>query len=260
VCSSNLSVARRPLTDGVFATLVDAYLVIIQGGGLLAAHLADVAPDEALTTSTGLLWTMAVPLAAALVLVYGSAAALGRLRPVLRDDRPVQRWVLVVPVIFVVCILVAIDYGALSQQTGTFVVLLLVVTQLVGWGEEGMFRGLGVVTFREHGWSEGRVALWTSVLFGLVHVTNAISRGAAAVPQAVAVSFAGYFFYLMRRRCGTNAVNSVVHGLFDFALLSGTAILVGQAGYAGSLGAIVAYVATGLVVLVRRRHVEPRPA
>ena len=74
------------------------------------------------------------------------------------------------------------------------VLALLVATQMVGWGEEGMFRGIGVTTLREHGLSEGRVALWSSLIFGAVHLTNAVGRGAEAIPQALIVSFAGYFF------------------------------------------------------------------
>lgn len=247
---------RKPLSYGLFAALVIAYLAIIQGGGLLMQRLVDVG-DDPFTTTKGIAVTMVIPLSVALVFTYGAAAALGRLRPVLRDDHPVNRWVIVVPVIFLACILIAVDYGALSEKTAGYVVVLLLATQLVGWGEEGMFRGLGVTTLREHGLSEGRVALWSSVIFGVVHLSNAIGRGAEAIPQALVVSLAGYFFYLTRRRTGGNVVNSVLHGLFDFSLLTGTVILVDQDPYLGSMAGIAAYVITGLVLLVRRHHIEP---
>ena len=52
------------------------------------------------------------------------------------------------PVVFLVCSLVAIDYGALGDKTIGYVLALLVATQFVGWGEEGMFRGIGVTTLR----------------------------------------------------------------------------------------------------------------
>ena len=89
-------------------------------------------------------------------------------------------------------------------------------------------------------------------IFGAVHLSNALGHGAQAVPQALVVSFAGYFFYLMRRVSGGNALNSVLHGLFDFSLLTGTVVLVDQDPYLGSLAAILAYVAAAAVVLVRR--------
>ncbi len=141
---------------------------------------------------------------------------------------------MVVPIVLVVCILVAIDYADLADKTVGYVLALFIATQFVGWGEEGMFRGIGVVALRSHGLTEGKVALWSSLVFGAVHLSNAIGHGAQAIPQALAVSFAGYFFYLTRRVSGGNALNSVLHGLFDFSLLSGTVILVDQDPYVGS--------------------------
>lgn len=83
-----------------------------------------------------------------------------------------------VPVVFIVSIALAIDYSALSQKSLGFILALVVATQMVGWGEEGMFRGIGVVTLRDHGLTEGKVALWSSVIFGAVHITNLIDQGA----------------------------------------------------------------------------------
>ena len=67
--------------------------------------------------------------------------------PGIVDDRPVQRWVRVVPIVFVVAALLAIDYGALADKGVAFAVLLLLSALCVGFGEEGMFRGIGVTTF-----------------------------------------------------------------------------------------------------------------
>jgi hypothetical protein len=54
-------------------------------------------------------------------------------------------------------------------------------------------------------------------------------RFALGIPQAIIVSAAGYFFYLIRRVSRGNVVNSVIHGLVDFSILSGTAIIVTSA-------------------------------
>ena len=197
------------------------------------------------------------PLGTALVFTYAVIGVLRWWHPVFHDDKPVRRWVWFVPAVFLVCSLLAIDYGALGDKTIVYVLVLFVACQFVGWGEEGMFRGIGVIALRSHGLTEGRVALWSSVVFGAVHLTNAIGHGAQAIPQALAVSFAGYFFYLMRRVSGSNVVNSIVHGLFDFSLLTGTAILVDQDPYVGSLTAVLAYLVVGGVLLVRRHHIEP---
>ena len=250
-----MSARPRALPIWGFLVVVLVYLAIIQLGGLALSHVGN--HDEDFTTVDGVLWNMWLPLGAALAFTYSVIGVLGWWRPVFRDDKPVRRWVWFVPIVFLVCSLVAIDYGALGDKAIGYVLVLFIACQLVGWGEEGMFRGIGVTTLRSHGLSEGRVALWSSVIFGAVHLSNAIGHGAQAIPQALAVSFAGYFFYLTRRASHGNVVNSILHGLFDFSLLTGTVILVDQDPYIGSAAAILAYLIVGIVLLVRRHSIEP---
>jgi membrane protease YdiL (CAAX protease family) len=121
-----------------------------------------------------------------------------------------------------------------------------------------MFRGIGVTAFRRHGFSEARVALWSSVVFGAVHLTNALSTGGTAVAQAITVSFAGYFFYLTRRVSGGLVIPAVLHGLFDFSILSGTVI--DDRTYAGGIAAILAYPVVAIILFARRRRIEPTAA
>ena len=173
---------RKSLPYWGFALIVVAYLAIIQGGGTLMARVSGA--DDDFTTTRGVLLNMWIPLGAALVFTYAVVAFLRWGRPVLVDDRPVQRWVRIVPVVLVVSILVAIDYADLMEKSFTYVVVLLVATQMVGWGEEGMFRGIGVTTLRSHGLTEGKVALWSSLIFGAVHLTNAIGRGTGCDPAS----------------------------------------------------------------------------
>ena len=59
------------------------------------------------------------------------------------DDRPVRRWVWVVPAVFADRHRAAIDYGDLADKGIGFVALLLLAALCVGFGEEGMFRGIG---------------------------------------------------------------------------------------------------------------------
>jgi hypothetical protein len=245
----------RKLTYPAFALVVVAYLAIIQVGGRLSRSVFDA--GDGFTTTRDVIVNMWIPLGAAFLFTYGVIAYLGWFRPVLREEHRTQRWVWAVPIILAVCILAAIDYADLADKSLGFILALVVATQFVGWGEEGMFRGIAVTTLREHGLTEGKVALWSSLVFGAVHLTNALSTGGKAVPQAIAVSFAGYFFYLIRRASGGNVLNSVLHGMFDFSILTGTAIFVDQQGYVGSVFAILAYVIIAIVVIARRRHIEP---
>ncbi|OUC80157.1 CPBP family intramembrane metalloprotease [Gordonia lacunae] len=246
--------ARRRLGYAGFAGIVVVYLAIIQLGGLAIARLAD--ESEPVTTA-GVVFGMVIPLGAALLFTIIVVVALGWQKPVLRDDRPVRRWVWVVPAVFVVAILVGIDYGSLAQKDLLFILTLLIATQFVGWGEEAMFRGVGVTTLRDHGLAEGKVALWSSVVFGAVHLTNAMTHGVSAIPQAIAVSLAGYFFYLIRRVSGGNVLNSVIHGLFDFSITTGTVILDDQKTYVGAIAPILVYVVLGIVLFLARHHIEP---
>ncbi len=241
----------------MFALIVIVYLAIIQLGGLLMAALTD--SDDFLSTRA-VFFGMIIPLGVALAFTYGVITYLGWLRPVLHDDRPTRSWVRIVPIVFVVAIVFGINYSALADKGLLYVLVLLIATQFVGWGEEGMFRGIGVLVLRDHGLTEGRVALWSSIVFGAVHLTNGITHGVSALPQAVVVSLAGYFFYLTRRVSRGNTVNSVLHGLFDFTLLTGTVILADQAIYPGTLLPILVYPVLAIVLLVKRHSIEPATA
>ncbi|WP_137874299.1 CPBP family intramembrane glutamic endopeptidase [Rhodococcus sp. Q] len=249
------AVTGRRLTYLTFALIVVAYLAIIKISGTLIAGWAD--EDDTLTTR-GVVFTMLIPLGLSVVFTYGVIAALGWWRPVMKDDRPVNRWVWVVPAILLGAILLGINYSALSEKGWLFIVCLLIATQFVGWGEEGMFRGIGVTVLRQHGLREGQVALWSSLIFGVVHLSNAFTGGGSgAIAQAAIVSIAGYFFYLTRRVSGSNAVNSVMHGLFDFSLLTGTVILLDQQAYVGTFAPLLAYPILVIILLVRRKSIEP---
>lgn len=252
---SDAATHGRRLTYPGFAAVVVVYLVIIQGGGRIATALLDA--DDGLTTTRGVIVNLWVPIGAALLFTYAVIAYLGWFGAVMSESRRTRRWVWVVPIILAVCILGAIDYADLADKTVGYVLALVVAAMFVGFSEEGMFRGIGVQVLRAHGLSEGRVALWSSVVFGAVHLTNALATGGGAVVQAIAVSFAGYFFYLIRRVSGGNVLNSVLHGMFDFSILSGTVILVDQDAYLGTGLAVVAYVVIGIVVVARRKAIEP---
>ena len=245
----------RRLSIAAFIAIVVVDLAILQGVGAIAQSGLEGFEDGHFRTSEQVALGLLLPVGLSVVFVYAVVAALGWWRPVFVDDRPVQRWVWVVPIVFAVAVAVAIDYGALADKGLGFVLLLLLAALCVGFGEEGMFRGIGVTTFRVNGYSEARVALWSSVVFGAVHLTNALSTGGAAIAQAIAVSFAGYFFYLTRRVSGGLVVPALIHGLFDFSILSGT--LSDDGGYAGGIAAILAYPVVAIILLARRHRIEP---
>ena len=216
-------------------------------------HTAYAAP-----TSVNELWrSITVPVLVSLVFVYAVVGVLGWWRPVFTDDRPVRRWVRVIPVIIAVTALAGMNYVGLGKHGAGFIVLFALSMLGVGFAEEGMFRGLGVVAFRVNGFTEAKVALWTCVLFGLAHATNLVSEGPKALLQVLVTAAAGYFFYLTRRVSRGLVVPAVLHGLWDFGTIS--AFVVANKSYLGAGLFILANVVMVIILLIRRHRIEPAP-
>jgi hypothetical protein len=251
------TVGIRKLPVAVFIGIAAVYLVIVQGLAQLLTAGLEVA--YAAPTDLNTLWrSLTVPVVVSLVFVYAVVAVLGWWRPVWVDHKPVRRWVRILPMTMVITVLAGTNYAGLADKGAGFAALLLLTTLAVGFAEEGMFRGLGVTSFRVNGFPEARVALWSSVVFGLAHATNLISEGPKAFVQVLATAVAGYLFYLIRRSSGGLLVPAVVHGLWDFGLISGS--VVAGKSYVGSGLFILADLVLLIIVLVRRHQFEPEPA
>ena len=241
----------RRLTWPLFLLVTVVYVAIIQGVGLLVG--VDTGDsDSQFPTTESIVRNALIPIGLSIVFGVAVATWLGWWGEILRDDRPVAPWVRRVPITMLVAAVIGINYIHLADQTVGLVLCLILLGVFVGVGEELMFRGIGVVAFRRAGFTEGRVALWSSVVFGLVHVSNAIGQGPQAFAQAAIVSTSGYLFYLGRRAGGTILLPMLVHGLWDFSLISS---LVGPdvTAYPGMAVVILAQIGL-IIVLVRRRH------
>lgn len=171
------------------------------------------------------------------------------------DDRRLPRWVWVFPAVMLVAIFAGISYGNLADKGLTYTLLLLVGCLFIGVSEELMFRGIGVIAFRQAGFTEGMVALWTCVLFGLAHSANLFTEGISALTQVLATAVAGYFFYLIRRVVGLLIVSMVLHGLWDFGLITNS---LSNPPAVGAISFILADVVLAVVAIVTIRKVFPR--
>jgi membrane protease YdiL (CAAX protease family) len=94
------------------------------------------------------------------------------------------------------------------------------------------------------------------VIFGAVHLQNAVGEGPQAVAQAAIVSTSGCFFYLALRSGGVILLPMLVHGLWDFSLFSSEVGTDPEATVATVLP-IVAQVVLIVVLLARRHRIEP---
>lgn len=184
-----------------------------------------------------------------------AVAVLGWWRPVFLEGNRLPRWTWVFPIVMLVAIAGGISYGNLSDKGLTYTLMLLVGCLFIGVSEELMFRGIGVTAFRQAGFTEGKVALWTCVLFGLAHATNIFSEGIGAVPQVLITAIAGYFFYVTRRVSGLLIVSMIVHGLWDFGLFTNT--LSTPPGF-GVAVFVLADIVLAIVAVVTIRKVFPR--
>ena len=250
---SFLPTGAKRLSVIAYVAIVVVYLVVLQSLPFLLAggDHSSYASFPTVNSAVKLLW---IPVGISVIIGVIVVSVLGWWPPVLRDDRPVRRWVWSIPIVMVVVILAGTDYGLISQKGAGLFFALLVGTLLVGIAEELMYRGIGVVTFRSLGFTEGKVALWVAVIFGLSHATNIISEGAKSIVQVLVTMVAGYFFYLIRRVSGTLVLGMLIHGLWDFGLL--TSIASGKV-YAGTFLFILADIVLAIVVFVRRHHIEP---
>ncbi|WP_405015101.1 CPBP family intramembrane glutamic endopeptidase [Kitasatospora sp. NBC_01539] len=249
--------AGRQLTWPWFLVVVVVYTAILQGVGKLI-EVDTSGTDGEFPNVDAMVHNVLIPIG--LSILFGAAVVtwLGWWGEVLTYRVPVRRWVRWVPISMLAAAVVGLNYGHLADQSAGLVACLLVLGVFVGLGEELMFRGIGVHVFKRAGFSEGKVALWSSVVFGLAHLSNAFGHGAQAVVQAAVVSTSGYFFYLCLRVGGIILLPMLVHGLWDTSLFS-SLIGTDPSPYAGSFLLIGLQVALIIVLLVRRHSIEPAP-
>ncbi|GMA30561.1 CPBP family intramembrane glutamic endopeptidase [Litorihabitans aurantiacus] len=242
----------RHLRVWQFLVLVVAYVVVIQVSTRLITGGAETSDSP--SSVPVLLREYLVPIGLAAVLVAGVTTALRAWPDVMVESRRLARWTLVIPVVLVLVALGITNYPALAAEGVAFVLVLLVVVLLIGFGEELLFRGLGVRTLRASGRGEVAVGLWVSVTFGAVHLTNALSTGQVgdAVVQSVLATATGFLLYLTLRATGTLVVPMLVHAVFDLGAMSTTVDPDNPSGVT-TIAAGVVLVLVLVVLLLRRR-------
>jgi len=166
---------------------------------------------------------ISIPLVVAPAFLLAVVAWLGWWREVgLKPADPTRSWRLLwFPAIFVLGFLgTAAILGLPPTQT---IIFVLINTMLVGVSEELMFRGVIL-----HG-ALSRFNIWpaillTTVLFGAVHVLNGFTTGdfLSSMAQAMAATLSGMYFLALRLRTRSLFPGMLIHGLFDFALMTST--------------------------------------
>ena len=172
---------------------------------------------------------------------------LGWWRPALFDrQRSKARWPIIAPILMAVALLINLASTDWGSYDGAFFAASIVLL-LVGFTEEMATRGVLIVALRAK-LGEGWVWFISSTLFGLMHLTNALT-GQELLPtlsQVGAAFLGGTVFYILRRTTGTLIWAMVLHGLWDFSTF---AVGHGHPGPFFAFGGIINYIAGALALI-----------
>lgn len=211
--------APRRLRVWQFLVVVVIYIAIVQAANIFLTAGQDVAYAQP-TSVDYLIRSYIIPVGLGILFAIGVAGYLGQWQEMFVERRRFRRWTLLFPAIVLVCALIITNYSGLGEKGVVFAMLLFISTMMVGFGEEFVFRGMGVPAFRNGGFSEFQVGLWTTLIFGLAHGTNIFTAGPQALIQVVATTATGFVFYLILRSSGALVIAMAAHGLWDFSVIS----------------------------------------
>jgi len=199
---------------GIGVGLAAAYMIVF--GGLL--KLSGVGYDDVTASADNALKALVIPVGIAVVVFAIVTSIFGWWKPVLRDRQRAGGWLIVVPIVMLLGLLAGVDYGNLQVLDSKLLLWIGIGTAFVGIGEELMYRGLVVVSFRGS-MSEIHVWLWSSVAFGLLHSINVLlGQSLGATIQQVVVTFViGSGLYVARRATGWIIAPMFLHLLWDYS-------------------------------------------
>ncbi|WP_434995666.1 CPBP family intramembrane glutamic endopeptidase [Arthrobacter sp. Ld5] len=120
-------------------------------------------------------------------------------------------------VVGIVLHLAFVDWPGLGLD---LLIPILVAGLLVGFAEEALFRGILLRGLRADGRTEATVAVLTSVVFGVFHLTNLVtgSPASAVLNQVLLATLTGAILYAFRRISGLLLPAMIAHGSWDISL------------------------------------------
>ena len=233
-------------------------LVWLIYNAIIFATWALVGADYAnLAGSDVILERLVLPEVLGTIFIIIAVARLGWWQPVWHEDRPGHprwsMWVLLPFVAgFMAVLLAATDWS--SIQPG-HVAFLALACALIGFNEEMLTRGVLVVAARGSVKHELWVWIFSTSLFGLMHVPNGFFGigFSASITQAVFTFLLGSGLYLLRRVSGSIILPVLVHALWDFSSFSHQVTSPG-APLLATLFQFLAYLVALILVIVLLLH------
>ncbi|MFC5177511.1 CPBP family intramembrane glutamic endopeptidase [Nocardioides taihuensis] len=169
-------------------------------------------------TTSNIVKGIVLPVALASVFLAVATSYLGWWGPAIREDLRAPRWLWAVPVLMFLPGLGALLGGfGPADRTAAYLFWLGVGTLLVGFGEEMLTRGTGLVGLRG-GFGEPMAWFFSCLLFGLVHALNLFfGQSLGSTVQQIGIAFvAGSVLYVTRRVAGTLVICMLLHAWIDF--------------------------------------------
>jgi hypothetical protein len=197
-----------------------------------------------------LLLGIVLPVGVGAVFLAIAASVLGWWQPALFEKRAGSGWMWIAPVVMLIAGTSTLVARDVTQLNPVYVLTLAAGVALVGFSEEMLTRGLGLVGFRGS-LNEGWAWFASCLTFGLIHGLNLVFGQAFAptAQQIVTAFFSASVFYVLRRVSGSLIWAMVLHAIWDFCSLSAATIPPGPLGilallsflqYAAQLVALIA--------------------
>jgi membrane protease YdiL (CAAX protease family) len=200
--------------------LIVGYLVfyLLVGQLVGAVFGGEIDDDNVLADAPSTFFAVVLPIAIGGLALLVFAWRLGWVGALFaRQSVAGRRWMWIAPVIVGVAVVAhvgATDWGA---WTSAQLLVMVLVGAAVGFTEEIATRGLAVKILRDAGHRERYVAVVSSLLFALMHLSNLITgMKLSTVLATVVYTFAfGMCMYLSMRVTGTLWAAIILHGLTD---------------------------------------------
>ncbi|MGK5039789.1 CPBP family intramembrane glutamic endopeptidase [Janthinobacterium sp. GB1R12] len=211
-----MSIPKIHLTMPLALGALAVWLALSMGGRWLESA-GYALPGAAVTGRIGLAWALAALFALALLLASSERREAGLCAP-----QPWKTvWLVSPPLLYALLMLVLAWAGGWPQPR----VLLIVACNaaLVAVSEELMFRAILLKGMLDR-YPVWPAVLISSALFGLAHTANGLASGdvSGALWQAVAATLQGVGYAAIRLRTRSIWPMVLVHGLWDYALVTAT--------------------------------------
>ncbi|KAB7743989.1 CPBP family intramembrane metalloprotease [Nostocoides sp. F2B08] len=206
-----MRVTPRPL---ITVGLAIGYITIMVITWAVVGLDYDAVGDSTSTILEGIV----LPVALASAFLAGATSYLGWWGPAIREQLRAPRWLWAVPALMVLPGLGSLLGGfEPAGRTASYLLALGVGTLLVGFGEEMLTRGTGLVGLRG-GFNEVLSWFFSCLIFGLLHAVNVFfGQSLGSTVQQILIAFlAGSVLYITRRVSGTLIVAMILHAWIDF--------------------------------------------